>query len=105
MPYAFIAIATLTALASAPLAQADPPLSKGVNCTVTIDGPRTSLDRLIHQADSLVYAAKQAGGDCVRYRHLHRGGTADIEPTSTVEANTHHPFANVAGYATTRGKP
>jgi diguanylate cyclase (GGDEF)-like protein len=52
---------------------------------VTIDGPRTSLDRLVQQADKLVYAAKQDGKDCVRHRHLHRSGTSDVEATPMPE--------------------
>ena len=52
---------------------------------ITIDGPRTSLDRLIQQADKLVYAAKQDGKDCVRHRHLHRSGTSDVEATPMPE--------------------
>lgn len=59
---------------------------------VTIDGPRTSLDRLIHQADKLVYAAKQDGKDCVRHRHLHRSGTSDVEATPIPEIANHRPF-------------
>ena len=52
---------------------------------ITIDGPRTSLDRLIQQADKLVYAAKQDGKDCVQHRHLHRSGTSDVEATPMPE--------------------
>jgi len=59
---------------------------------VTIDGPRTSLDRLIQQADKLVYAAKQDGKDCVRHRHLHRSGTRDVEATPAPEVQNHRPF-------------
>jgi diguanylate cyclase (GGDEF)-like protein len=59
---------------------------------VTIDGPRTSLDQLIHQADKLVYAAKQDGKDCVRHRHLSRSGTSDIDPTPLPEMENHRVF-------------
>jgi len=52
---------------------------------VTIDGPLTTLDRLIQQADKLVYAAKQDGKDCVRHRHLHRSGAGGIGFTPTPE--------------------
>jgi diguanylate cyclase (GGDEF)-like protein len=44
---------------------------------VTVEGPRTSLDRLIQQADKLVYAAKQGGKDCFLHRHLSRSGTSE----------------------------
>jgi diguanylate cyclase (GGDEF)-like protein len=44
---------------------------------VTVEGPRTSLDRLIQQADKLVYAAKQRGKDCFLHRHLSRSGTSE----------------------------
>jgi diguanylate cyclase (GGDEF)-like protein len=37
---------------------------------VTIDGPMTSLDQLVRQADDLVYLAKQNGKDRVWHRHL-----------------------------------
>ena len=37
---------------------------------VSIDGPSASLDRLLLEADELVYAAKRDGKDCVRHRHL-----------------------------------
>jgi diguanylate cyclase (GGDEF)-like protein len=59
---------------------------------VTIDGPRTSLDRLLQQADKLVYIAKQDGKDRVRYRHLHRSGAAELEATPTPEITTVHPL-------------
>ena len=59
---------------------------------VTIDGPRTSLDRLIQQADKLVYAAKEAGKDCVRHRRLHRAGTVGIELTPAPEAKIIRPI-------------
>ena len=63
---------------------------------VTIDGPRTSLDRLIHQADKLVYAAKQEGKDGVRHRHLNRSGTSDVDPTPMPEMANRNvlPFAH-----------
>jgi diguanylate cyclase (GGDEF)-like protein len=59
---------------------------------VTIDGPRTSLDRLIQQADKLVYAAKQDGKDRIRHRHLHRSGMSDVEATPLPEVANHRPF-------------
>ena len=59
---------------------------------VTIDGPRTSLDRLIQQADKLAYAAKQDGKDCVRHRHLHRSGTSDVEATPLPEMAAPRPI-------------
>ncbi len=73
---------------------------------VTIDGPRTSLDRLIHQADKLVYAAKQDGKDCVRHRHLHRSGTSDLEATPMPELVNHRPLvlAPSSGAAHARGR-
>ena len=46
---------------------------------VTIHGPRTTLDRLIQQADKLVGAAKDEGKNRVMHRCLHRGGTVDKE--------------------------
>jgi hypothetical protein len=51
------------------------------NGAVTINGPRTTLDRLIQQADKLVYTAKQDGKNRIRHRRLHRGGTVGIELT------------------------
>ena len=73
---------------------------------VTIDGPRTSLDRLIQQADKLVYAAKQEGKDCVRHRHLHRSGTSDVESTPIPEIAPHRPlpYAHSATAAHARGR-
>ena len=73
---------------------------------VTIDGPRTSLDRLIQQADKLVYAAKQEGKDCVRHRHLRRSGTSDIESTPQPEVPNHgaFPYAHSATAAHARGR-
>ena len=51
---------------------------------VTIDGPRTSLDQLVRQADNLVYLAKQDGKD--RERHIHLDGSGDKAlPESLVE--------------------
>ena len=55
---------------------------------VTIHGPRTSLDRLIQQADKLVYAAKRDGKDCVRHRHLDRNGLGSLETTPFPEAES-----------------
>jgi diguanylate cyclase (GGDEF)-like protein len=60
---------------------------------VTIDRPRTTLDRLIQQADKLVYMAKQDGKDCVRHRHLSRSGAGGIENTPSPEATTFHPIS------------
>ncbi len=59
---------------------------------VTIDGPRTTLDRLIQQADKLVYAAKEDGKNCVRHRRLHRGGTVGIELAPISEATIIRPI-------------
>jgi diguanylate cyclase (GGDEF)-like protein len=59
---------------------------------VTINGPRTSLDRLIQQADKLVYAAKEDGKNRVRHRRLHRGGTVGIEFTPVPEATVISPI-------------
>ena len=58
---------------------------------VTIDGPRTTLDRLLEQADNLVYAAKQDGKDCIRHRHLNRNGTGGLEDTPTPEGTILYP--------------
>lgn len=58
---------------------------------VTIDGPRTTLDRLIQQADKLVYAAKEDGKSRVRHRRLHRGGTVGIEYTPVPETTIIRP--------------
>jgi diguanylate cyclase (GGDEF)-like protein len=58
---------------------------------VTIHGPRTTLDRLVQQADKLVYAAKHDGKNCVRHRHLHRSGAGDIANTPTAEATILRP--------------
>jgi len=69
---------------------------------VTVDGPRTTLDRLIQQADKLVYAAKQAGKDCVRHRHLHRGGAGGLE--GTPEITTVHPFFRAHSFPALRAK-
>ena len=44
---------------------------------ITVDRPSVSLDRLVQEADTLAYAAKRAGGDCVRHRHLELGGAAE----------------------------
>jgi hypothetical protein len=63
---------------------------------VTINGPRTTLDRLIQQADKLVYTAKQDGKNRIRHRRLHRGGTVGIELTPMPLSNDpspHLPFA------------
>jgi diguanylate cyclase (GGDEF)-like protein len=58
---------------------------------VTINGPRTTLDRLIQQADKLVYTAKQEGKNRIRHRRLHRGGTVGIELTPMPEARILRP--------------
>ena len=71
---------------------------------VTIDGPRTTLDRLIQQADKLVYAAKQDGKDCVRHRHLHRNGAGALEATPTPEVTTVHPLFPVSSSLALRAK-
>ena len=63
---------------------------------VTVDGPRTTLDRLIQQADKLVYAAKQDGKDCVRHRHLHRSGSGGIASTPTPEVTMVHSILRAA---------
>ena len=49
---------------------------------VTIDGPRTSLDQLVRQADDLVYLAKQDGKD--RVRHIHLDGSGDKAPPASL---------------------
>jgi diguanylate cyclase (GGDEF)-like protein len=59
---------------------------------VTIDGPRATLDRLVQQADKLVYAAKQEGKDRVNHRHLHRSGAGGLEGTPTPEIAAIHPL-------------
>ena len=71
---------------------------------VTIDGPRTTLDRLIQQADKLVYAAKQDGKDCVRHRHLHRNGASGIANTPTPEATILYPRFPATSAATVHAK-
>jgi diguanylate cyclase (GGDEF)-like protein len=59
---------------------------------VTIHGPRTTLDRLIQQADKLVYAAKQDGKNRIRHRRLHRSGTVGVEFTPQPEAKIIRPI-------------
>lgn len=71
---------------------------------VTIDGPRTSLDRLIQQADKLVYAAKQEGKGCVRHRHLHRSGTSDVESTPHPEVPSHGAFPDARSATATHAR-
>jgi diguanylate cyclase (GGDEF)-like protein len=71
---------------------------------VTIDGPRTTLDRLIQQADKLVYLAKQDGKDCVRHRHLHRNGMGGIESTPFPEGTIGHPFFRTISLSPLRAK-
>lgn len=71
---------------------------------VTIDGPRTTLDRLLQQADKLVYAAKQAGKDCVRHRHLHRSGAGGLEGTPAPEITTVHPLFHAHSFPALRAK-
>jgi diguanylate cyclase (GGDEF)-like protein len=68
---------------------------------VTIEAPRTSLDRLIHQADALVAVAKQQGGDCVHHRHLHRSGTSEALPQDDV-LERYHPDASRASSPSAR---
>jgi len=66
---------------------------------VTIDGPRTSLDRLLQQADNLVLTAKQAGGDRCEHRHLHRSGLAAGEFTVSLDdARTPLPLSQPAQF-------
>jgi diguanylate cyclase (GGDEF)-like protein len=71
---------------------------------VTIDGPLTTLDRLIQQADKLVYAAKQDGKDCVRHRHLHRSGAGGIGFTPTPEITMVQPLFRAASSSALRAK-
>ena len=71
---------------------------------VTIDRPRTTLDRLIQQADQLVYAAKQAGKDCVRHRHIYRSGTGGIESTPTPEGTILRPIFNTSSASAMQAK-
>jgi diguanylate cyclase (GGDEF)-like protein len=71
---------------------------------VTIDEPRTTLDRLLQQADKLVYVAKLDGKDCVRHRHLHWNGTGGIESTPVPEGTIGHPFFSSASFGPLRAK-
>jgi diguanylate cyclase (GGDEF)-like protein len=48
---------------------------------ITVDGPRTTLARLLERADHLLYLAKHEGKNCVRHRHLHRDGTGWLQNT------------------------
>jgi diguanylate cyclase (GGDEF)-like protein len=61
---------------------------------VTVDGPRTTLDRLIGEADQLVYAAKQKGKNRVHHRHLH--GSTPL-PTAVVSQPARHGTAAGGG--------
>ena len=42
---------------------------------ITIEGPHTTLDRLIQEADRLLYDAKRSGKGCLRHRHLRPNGS------------------------------
>jgi diguanylate cyclase (GGDEF)-like protein len=71
---------------------------------VTIDGPLTTLDRLVQQADKLVYAAKQDGKDCVRHRHLHRSGAGGLGFTPTPEITMVQPLFRAGSSSALRAK-
>jgi diguanylate cyclase (GGDEF)-like protein len=68
---------------------------------VTVDGLSTSLDRLIRQADELVYTAKQDGKDCVRHLHMDDPdkigqATSRLPPRSMGEGQWSSPAASRA---------
>jgi diguanylate cyclase (GGDEF)-like protein len=71
---------------------------------VTIDGPLTTLDHLIQQADKLVYAAKQDGKDCVRHRRLYRSGAGGVGFTPTPEITMVLPLFRAASSSALRAK-
>ena len=71
---------------------------------VTVDAPRTTLERLLQQADKLVYVAKLDGKDCVRHRQLHWNGAGGVESTPVPEGTIGHPFFSGATFAHLRAK-
>jgi diguanylate cyclase (GGDEF)-like protein len=58
---------------------------------VTVAGPGIPLERLLEQADQLVYAAKQDGKDCVRHRHLDGNGATGRTNTPTPDVTVLFP--------------
>lgn len=71
---------------------------------ITVDGPRTSLARLLDRADQLLYLAKQEGKDCVCHRHLHRDGTGWVPNTPVPATQPLLPLPLPDASSPTRGR-